>query len=76
MNGEYWSVDFNERPENVYEWTRKSVCIARHPSEWIRCKREFNDGWCEIHNEVRTLWEIVNAKLITKEEYDIFMKGV
>ena len=70
---EYWYVEFNERFENVYEWTRKAVCIARHPSDWIKCKRQFDDEVCEITGNVRTLWEITNANKITKDDYDILI---
>ena len=70
---EYWYVEFNERFENVCEWTRTAVCIARHPSDWIKCKREFDDGVCEMNGNIRTLWEIVNANPITKDDYDIFI---
>lgn len=72
---EYWYVEFNERFENVYEWTRKAVCIARHPADWIKCKRQFDDEVCEITGNVRTLWEITNANKITKDDYDIFIGG-
>jgi len=71
---EYWYVEFNERLENVYEWTRKAVCIAQHPSKWIKCKREFDGDTCKMTGNVRTLWEIVSANPITKDDYDIFMR--
>ena len=73
MKPEYWHVEFNERPEDVYKWTRHAVCIARHPADWIKCKREFDDGMHEMTGSVRTLWEITNANKITKDDYDIFI---
>jgi len=71
---EYWYVEFNERFANIYEWTQKAICIARHPSKWIRCKREFNDEISKMNGDVRTLWEITKATQISKEDYDIFME--
>jgi len=69
---EYWYVEYNERFADIHEWTRKAICIARHPSEWIKCKREFNDEISKATNNIRTLWEITKATRITKEDYDSF----
>jgi hypothetical protein len=73
MKPEYWHVKYHERFEDVYEWTCKEVCIARHPSEWIKCKREVDNGICKMTGYTRILWEIVHAVPITKEDYDSFI---
>lgn len=69
---EYWHVKYHERLDNVNEWTREQKCIAQHPSEWIKHKREFDDKFCLVTGFPRTLWEIVHAVPITKDDYDSF----
>ena len=65
----YWYVEFMEEFEGEFE--EKSVCIARHPNDWIKCKKEWMEGMKSEGLPFST-FEITNTRPIDKEEYQRF----
>jgi hypothetical protein len=68
----YWYVEFREASDDGFE--EKSVCIARHPNDWIKCKRKYMEGMKSEGLPFST-FEITNTRPIQKEEYQRFIVG-
>lgn len=68
----YWYVEFREASDDGFE--EKSVCIARHPNDWIKCKREFMEGM-KSEGLPYSAFEIINTRPISEGEYQRFIVG-
>ena len=68
----YWYVEFREASDDGFE--EKSVCIARHPNDWLKCMREYMEGM-KSEGLPYSAFEIINSRPIQEEEYQRFIVG-